>query len=721
MQSLMRPAFRRAIGASAGLALLAGLALAGCGRGAARPAPRDGAPNVLLVSIDTLRADRVGAYGAGFGATPTLDALAAGGLRAEKAFSPVPITLPAHATLLTGLYPPRHGVRHNGIFRLGAEQVTLAERFRDAGYATGAVVGAMVLERRFGLDQGFDHYDDAFGSDRATSTGYLERPAGAVTAAALDWLADVRGPFFLFVHYYDPHADYAPPPEFAARFPGRPYEGEIAAVDAAIAELLAGLEARGSRAQTIVAITADHGESLGEHGERTHSYTLYDATLSVPLLLAGPGVPPGRTLPGVTSIASVAPTLLRLAGLPPLEAPDGEDLLARAAGPPAGGEAYAETLATQLDHGWAPLYALRTPEYHFVRAPRAELYRVQQDPREQRNLLAEGARPEAQALDAALAAHLARGAPLRTEPVDAETKQRLRSLGYALADEPVAETGLDPKDGLRLVEVYVDARTAFYAGDLEKAERRAREILAESPGSGQTHMLLSSIARRRGDLRQALAEVERAAVLLPVSAAFHSEIGDLRLELGDLPGALAAYDAALAVDPEFAEAHAGSMWRAALAKDPGLAETAAARAVAIRPADALLRLRVAQAFDRLGDGARALEAFRETLRLDPGSQAAHMGVAIQLARLGEDAEVEQQLAAAGPYASEPNHRNRLAIAYAGRGENERAEALFRDVLAAQPAHPNARRNLGHLLRTTGRGAEAEALEAGGAAKSAKSG
>jgi arylsulfatase A-like enzyme/Flp pilus assembly protein TadD len=702
--------------------VLAGLLLAGCSADAPGPVPREGAPNVLLVSVDTLRADRVGAYGASFGATPTFDALAAAGLRAEKALSPVPITLPAHATLLTGLYPPRHGVRHNGIFRLAAEQVTLAERFRDAGYATGAVVGAMVLEARFGLAQGFDRYDDHFGSDRANATGYLERPAREVTAAALRWLDEVERPFFLFVHYYDPHADYAPPPEFAARFPGRPYEGEIASVDAAVGELLAGLRARGRLEGTVVAVTADHGESLGEHGERTHSYTLYDATLAVPLILQGPGVPSGRTLPGVVSTASVAPTLLRLAGLAPFAESDGEDLVARAEAPPAsGGDAYAETLATQLDHGWAPLYALRTPQHHFVRAPRPELYAVREDPHELRNLLPGSAPPEAAALDAAISARLAGSAPLRTAPVDAETKQQLRALGYALSDAPVAETGLDPKDGLPLVEVYVDARNAFYAGDLEKAERRAREMLAASPGSGQAHALLSGIARRRGDLRGALAEAERAAERLPHSAAFHSEIGDLRLELGDLPGALAAYDAALAIDPEFAEARAGTMWRAAVAKDASLAAAEAERALAIRPGDPLLRLRVAQNFDRLGDAERALDGFRATLRLDPRSEAAHMGAAIQLARLGEDAEADEHLAAAGSYAREPNHRNRLAIAYAARGENSRAEALFRDVLAAHPDHPNARRNLAHLLRTTGRAGEAAELERGdGAGSSANS-
>jgi arylsulfatase A-like enzyme len=689
------------------LAVLGG----GCGPSAPRAQPSPGAPSVLLVSIDTLRADRVGAYGASDGATPAIDALAAEGLRFEKAISPAPLTLPAHATLLTGLLPPRHGVRHNGLFRLAEEHETLAERFRAAGYATGAVVGAVVLARRYGLDQGFDHYDDAIAGAKASPTGYPERSAVAVTDAALGWLAERAGPFFLFVHYYDPHAEYQPPPELAARFPGRPYEAEIAAADAGVARLVAALRDAGRLDTTLVAVTSDHGESLGEHGERTHSYTLYDATLAVPLVLRGPGVPRGRSAGGVVSLASVAPTLLHLAGLAPLLDPDGEDLVARFESPaPSGGEAYAETLATQLDHGWAPLHALRTPSHHYVRAPRPELYEVARDPGERRNLLAEGPRPEAQALGARVESLLARAAPLRRAPLDPGTEQQLRALGYAVTDAPVPATGLDPKDGLRLVELYVEARSAFHAGDLARAEARARELVAASPQSGQGHLLLSGLARQRGDLRAALAEAERAARLVPQAAAYPTEVGDLRLELGDVPGALAAYDAALTVDPEQPEARAGTMWRAALSKDPADAATAAAAAAALRPDDARLRLRIAQTFERLGDPERALEACRAALAIDAGLEAAHMGAAIALARLGRDGELEPHLAAAGPYAAEPSHRNRLAIAFATRGETARAEALFRAALAEHPDHAGTRRNLAHLLRSTGRAAEAARLE-----------
>jgi arylsulfatase A-like enzyme/Flp pilus assembly protein TadD len=683
--------------------------LGGCGP-ARKTAPED-APSVLLVSIDTLRADRVGAYGAAFGATPTLDRLASEGLRCERAIAPAPLTLPSHATLFTGLYPPRHGVRHNGVFRLDARYTTLAERFRDAGYATGAVVGAAVLDRRYGLDQGFDHYDDAVGGRaRANATGFPERDAAAVTEAALRWLADTPGPFFLFVHYYDPHASYRPPPEFAARFPKRPYEAEIAAVDASVGRLLETLRASGRGERTLVAVTSDHGESLFEHGERTHGYTLYDATLRVPLLIAGPGVPRGRTLPAVVSLASLAPTLLRLARLAPLDAPDGEDLLALLEAPAAArNEAYAETLATQLDHGWAPLHALRTAEHHYVRAPRPELYDVQRDPRELENLLGGPGQP-AEALERRLAALLEDALPLRTVAVDVDTRAELRALGYVLAEGPQLETGIDPKDGLPALEDYVEARGALLSGDLARAERHARRLLA-GPARAQGHAVLSGVEKQRGDVARALEHAEQAARLLPHSADLQRTLGDLHLDRGDVPRALAAYEAALAIDPGLAEAHAGSMWRARVSGEPGDAEPHAARALELLPGDLALHLRIAETWDRLGQPAAALDVYRAALRLDPASAEAQMGVAIQLTRLGRASEAEAHLAAAGPLAEEPNHRNRLAIAFASGGATERAEQLFREVLAAHPSHANARRNLAHLLRRSGREVDAARIEA----------
>ncbi|MCG8588199.1 MAG: sulfatase, partial [Proteobacteria bacterium] len=253
------------------LALAACVAVAG---GCNRIAPHSPKPNVLFVTIDTLRADHVGVYGADFAATPALDALAARGARFERAFAVTPLTLPSHATLFTGQLPPRHGVRHNGLFQLPEASETLAERFRAAGYRTGAVVGAVVLQAEYGLAQGFQHYDDDAESRYAAAGAYLERSAGEVTERSLQWLEAADGPFFLWVHYYDPHANYAPPAAYGERFPDRPYDGEIAYVDDQLARLLDRLEARGQLSRTVVSVTSDHGESLGEHGEPNHGYGL---------------------------------------------------------------------------------------------------------------------------------------------------------------------------------------------------------------------------------------------------------------------------------------------------------------------------------------------------------------------------------------------------------------------------------------------------------------
>src|SRR5712692_7602395 len=302
-------------------ALLALLVVAGCRgeRAAGTPATR---PNVLLVTIDTLRADHLGCYGHGGAATPTIDALAARGVRFVTAIAHVPLTGPSHASILTGRTPLGHGFRDNGGYVIPAEAKTAAEDFRQAGYRTAAFVSGFPLDRRFGFDRGFDAYDDHLpkGND-PRRTPYVERLADATTDAALRWLgspvpAGAPASFFLWVHYYDPHAPYEPPAALADRFRAAPYDGEIAFVDAQLARLLRGLEEKGALARTVVLVTADHGEALGEHGEDTHGLFVYDATLRVPWIMAGPGLPSGRVAGVVARGIDVLPTLLDYAGLP---------------------------------------------------------------------------------------------------------------------------------------------------------------------------------------------------------------------------------------------------------------------------------------------------------------------------------------------------------------------------------------------------------------------
>ncbi len=302
--------------------LLALAAVSGC---------RGGHPNVLLVTFDTTRWDHVGYANGHQGVTPMLDALAKRGTWFSTCVTPQPLTLPSHASIMTGLYPFHHGVRNNGTYIVPDRDVTLAERFQAAGYATHAVVSAFVLDSRFGLDQGFDGYDDDLsGGPKQKMFMFKEIKAEQTAARAVEWLKGGRDkdrPFFLWVHFFDPHADYEPPPEWAAKFPGDPYTGEIAYADHSLGYILKELDDEHLLEGTVVAFTGDHGDGLGEHGENTHSLFIYESTTRVPLLFAGPGVPKGKRVDELVRTIDIAPTLLRLAGLEAADEVDGASLV----------------------------------------------------------------------------------------------------------------------------------------------------------------------------------------------------------------------------------------------------------------------------------------------------------------------------------------------------------------------------------------------------------
>ncbi|MFI5216488.1 MAG: sulfatase [Candidatus Limnocylindria bacterium] len=553
---------------------------------------RDEAPapeRILLVSIDTLRADHVGSYGAERVATRTLDTLAAAGVRFEAAVSPAPLTLPAHASLLTALDPPGHGVRHNGIFRLPAAIPTLAERLREAGHATGAVVGSQVLDRRYGLARGFDFYDDQLTERVAGGAGWPERRADRVVDAALA-LLDRLGPrFFLWVHFYDPHAAYDPPAGFASAFASRPYDGEIAFVDAQLGRLLAAVRARWGEAGLLVVVTSDHGESFGEHGDESHSYLVYETTQRIPLLIAGPGIPAGRSVAAPVGLVDVAPTLLALAGARPLPDAAGRDLsplLFGEDGAPA--NAYFETLAPQLDFGWSPLLGLRSGALKYIRAPRQELYDLAADPGEQRSLAA--SRPELVAsLDAALEARL-RAAPRRAAtPLDVTPAESaaLAALGYLTpagsvsAQELGRVGGVDPKDRLAVVaeirraqESMAEGRSgealarlralgdagpsvaglraaaAMGAGDSASAERDARAALAALPARSDFRNVLARALDAQGRGDEAVAELRKLPDDAPLPAAVALRLAAADVADGQPETALRRIERALELAPE---------------------------------------------------------------------------------------------------------------------------------------------------------------------------
>jgi len=677
---------------------------------------RDG-PNVLLVTIDTLRADRVGAYGARDVATPTLDALAARGVLFERAMAAVPLTLPSHASLLTGQYPATHGVRHNAVFVLGAEAETVAERFADAGYATGAVVGAAVLDAEFGLRQGFEAYDAELPKERATAAGFYERPAGEVTDRALAWLAEQRGPFFLWVHYYDVHANWTPPEPFKTRFQRHPYDGEVAYVDHELGRLLGALEQKKRLANTVVAVTSDHGEGLGEHGEESHTYFIYDTVLHVPLILAGPGLPAGRRVAPVAPNTGLAATLLALVGAKPLARADVGDLAPMWRQQPASapGEAYAESLAGELDHGWAPLHGVRSDRFHYIRAPRPELFDVVADPHQRHNLLPSD-RPEHVAAvktgEARIDALLAGSAAPEPLAVDAETRAQIEALGYVVPDGKAVKTGADPKDVHALASVAFDSLALLFAKRHEEAEKLALKGLEVMPGSSQLHDILARVylAMRRPAL--ALPHAVEAARLNPQYGDFHAQVAYVHLLLGDLPSAVASFEQALRVDPLHPGAHIGVMWRVRLGGTVEDAQQHAEQALANAGDRPAIAERVGEIWESLGEYERALAVFEHGAKTFPDHTPFHMRLAIQYARFGDERRAEREREAAGQASADVNLRNRLGIVYAARRDFGRAEPIFRDILKERPDEPSTRRFLARMLRETGREAEAAGLVEG---------
>ena len=516
------------------------LALAAC---QAAPPPKAPAvpPSVLLVTIDTLRADRVGAYGDRDARTPHLDALAQAGLVFERAYAPAPLTLPSHATIHTGLLPPAHGVRGNGSFALGPEPPTLAEAMRARGLRTAAFVGAFPVARRFGLGRGFDHYDDRIEKAAGVHYEFAERRAADVVAAARAWLTANPGPCFVWVHLFDPHAPYDPPAAFRG---ADPYRGEIASADAALGALLQAWYGRSGA--SYVAVTSDHGEAFGEHGEESHSLFVYDATLHVPLVLRGPDLPARRETAPVGLDDLAATLLARVPGDGP--ALPGRDLTrsteARAL--------YAETLAPRLEFGWSDLRAWRDGRYKLVRAPRPELYDVEADPGETRDLAASDPGRVA-AMTAALGEALERmGERTSARAPDPDAAERLRALGYAQGPGG-AGSGADPKD--RVAVALAIARAAGPFPDAAAAARAYEAIARQDPDNPLVNFRLADALLRAGQPARALPYFDRVANGGPRTADPLIGLAAAYASLGRLDDAGRALQRALEIDPSSGQAH----------------------------------------------------------------------------------------------------------------------------------------------------------------------
>ena len=549
--------------------------------------------NLLLVTLDTVRADHLGCYGYAAARTPNLDALAASGLRFAQAIAPAPLTTPSHATMMTGLVPPSHGVRDNGC-RLADEQTTLAEILSARGYATAAFISSFTLESRYGLAQGFATYDDACAPpDRVVGhfgdTMANERSATAVTDAVLNWLNDGsrKNPFFAWIHYYDPHFPYAPPPAFAGDGQS-PYDGEIAYVDSQLGRVLELLRQKKLQRRTLVVVAADHGEGLEEHGEPTHAYLIYDSTLHVPLILNSPALfgAPRVIDDRVVSLADIMPTVLDLLGVAVPAGLDGQHLLASK--PDEDRALYIETMASRLNNGWASLHGLRRLHDKYILAPRPEYFDLKADPHELRNLVAD-APDEVGELEARLAETMSRWespeqVAAQTQGLSPEEVQRLASLGYVGSPGEGVRVGVcDPKDMLPLwkrvmgaeikslqgrhaeaiaeIELVVqqdptDGHAWYYAsyiykrcGRMAEAEQALRQALTYSPNAAGYISLAQLLLLRRSLGPEFERALNRARQLEPENGGIDIARGDWHVLQGRRDEALAAFERALRVDP----------------------------------------------------------------------------------------------------------------------------------------------------------------------------
>jgi arylsulfatase A-like enzyme/Tfp pilus assembly protein PilF len=664
--------------------------------------------NLVVITMDTTRADRIGAYGYDAIETPHIDALAEHGVLFETAIVPVPLTLPSHTSIFSGLYPIHHGVRNNGTFQVPDRIDTMAELLRQKGFSTAAVIGAFVLDSKFGLDQGFQTYDDNLhAGKKGPMFMFDERPGRMVTDQGLAWLeahADER--FFLWLHYFDPHANYEPPPPFDVLYDGRPYEGEIAGVDAEIGRVVASLRDLNRLDETLIVLTSDHGESLGEHGERTHSLLLYDATLRVPLIVTHPALPQGVRVRGQVRVVDVLPTVLDLLALPAPAQLDGASLVPLMNGDrTADRESYVETLVPYFNNAWAELRGVRTTEHKYIRAPRSELYELEADPGETKNVLEERfdvAARFAKRLDEYLAGDVLRtgeGGAAKLE-LSAADRERLAALGYQVADHGALDpTDLpDPKDKIVLWEEFQAAQNLMRDSKIEEAVPALRAVIEKDPGNVMAHSSLGNALQAQGLLEEAKKEYETTVALDPRRIQGRVSLARIYRKEGNVTAAFDALKQALAQDrtaPELANEFAD------LFQETGNTDKAIQwyeEALRRDPLYTKALIGLSNTYHRAKRDTDAREALERCLEIDPRNADALYNLGVILEGEGKDEEALAQYRRA--LEIEPDHvpaLNNLGSYFDRKGEVPRAIATYRRVLELTDKHFEATYNLGTLL------------------------
>jgi arylsulfatase A-like enzyme/Flp pilus assembly protein TadD len=531
-----------------------------------RDNPRPNRPplNVVLITIDTLRADHLGCYGYKQIKTPNIDALAAEGARFERAFAVVPVTLPSHTSILTGTYPMLSGMHDFSGNKLNPQQPTLATVLKEAGYATGAVVASAVLDSRFGLNQGFDFYYDHFDFNRLDEANLdeMERPGNLVADVTLDWLAkNSQKKFFLWMHLYDPHFPYHPPEPFNREYSSHPYDGEIAFADEQVGRLIKFLREKKLYDRTIIVLCGDHGESLGEHGEKTHGFFIYNATMHVPLIVRLPAPTKTIVITDSASLVDVMPTVLNAMGIDIPAETQGHSLMGEIRGERGGRDAadrvlYGETFLPRIHFNWSELRGSENVKYHFIDAPKPELYDLAQDPGELHNLFIEksAVAAEMRAKLASLIQQYSAGKELAEKTgLDPVLMERLKSLGYAGfsggSNPTISSRDLpDPKDRIATYELISDAVSDSQHGQFQESVEKLKTVMKTEPNSVPAHYMQGLNYYRLQMFSDAEQELQKTVELSPDYALAFFNLGMAQARSGEFDAAIASLEKTLQLD-----------------------------------------------------------------------------------------------------------------------------------------------------------------------------
>jgi len=610
--------------------------------------------NVLLITLDTTRADRLGCYAYSAAQTPTLDSLAASGARFEQAFAQVPLTLPSHASLFTGSHPLSNGIHINGGGVLSEDLPTLAEEFSRRGYETGAFIAACVLDSSYGLDRGFDHYDDRIGDMHDSSRNALERRADEVCNLALAWLdGRASGPFFAWVHFFDPHHPYDPPEDYHQRF-ADPYDGEIAFVDTQVRRLVDWVEAHHLRERTLIVVFGDHGESFEEHDEIRHGLFVYNTTLQVPLIFSFPSrIPAGRVISTGVRLIDVMPTVLDLVGWEPPAELEGESLTSGwRTGESVFLAAYGETEYPRLGFGWAPLRCLTTERWKYIDAPRPELYDRLSDPQELDNIIEQHS-AVARALRERLAEMVSqmKPRPAGTVALNSAELERLASLGYVAGPTGVegADSDLprrDPKEMTPVFRVFNEALRLVNLGKHGEAVTLLEPIVRRSPESDRLHGVLGEAYMRLGRFRDAQRELEAGLRTFSNDPSKWCRLGEALRAQGKTAEAIGCYRRALEECPDWGPAYSWLGFLYAKQGDYQRAHDHYRRCAELNPRSPKALTDLANLLPRLGRAGEAVELLKKALKCEPGHERSHQALWRALLLVGRRREAIAALRAA---------------------------------------------------------------------------